>query len=75
MPRFGGFHFAVKIDFERKRGGIENSDAILTGAKVALYFASHLRGKPPFQVFANQSDYSFTSHAHGVPRWTWALDE
>jgi hypothetical protein len=38
-----GFHFAVKIHFQRERGGIENRAAILAIGKMALNFGSHLR--------------------------------
>jgi hypothetical protein len=39
----GRFHFAVKIHFQRQRGGIENSSAILAKRHMALDLASHFR--------------------------------
>jgi hypothetical protein len=39
----GGFHFAVKIHFQRQRSGIENGAAIVAKRQVALNFGGHFR--------------------------------
>jgi hypothetical protein len=43
-----GFHFSVKINFERERCGVKDRAAISTAAQVALNFTCNLRRQPPF---------------------------
>jgi len=49
----GGFHFAVKINFQGEGGGIENRTAIRAAAQVPLDFTGNFRRQPTFQVFAD----------------------
>jgi hypothetical protein len=49
----GGFHFAVKIDFEGESCSIKYRTTILAVTQVALDFASNLGRQPAFQVFAD----------------------
>jgi hypothetical protein len=61
------FHFAVKIHFEGKSGGIENRAAITAVTKVALHLAGNFWRQATFQIFTDQTDRSLTRHAHCGP--------
>jgi len=67
VPGNGGFDFAVEIDFQGKRGGIEHGEAVLAAAQVALYFPGYLRFKASFEIFANQTNRGLTCHTHSYP--------
>jgi hypothetical protein len=47
------FDFAIKIDFQRKRSGIENGAAVGALPQMALNLTRYLRCQPPFQILAN----------------------
>jgi len=49
----GGFHFAVKIDFEGKCCSVKNCAAVLAVAQMALDIARNFGCQPAFQVFAD----------------------
>jgi hypothetical protein len=49
----GGFHFAVKINFEGQGCSVKDGTAIRAVAHMALDFTRDLRCKSTLQIFAN----------------------